>query len=111
MAGKYNIVTKKSDTFTLNFTIATDGVAWDLTTYTAKFHVKQSSASASPILALSTDAGITMNSSGEVSITATSSEMDLPTGRWVYDFELTSAGNVKTTLLEGRFIVEPEVSV
>lgn len=111
MAGKYNIVAKKGDTFNLNFTVQTDGTPWNLSTYTAKFQVRQSSASAEPMLDLATSSGITMNSSGEVSVTATSTQMDLQTGRWVYDFEVTSAGNETTTLLEGRFIVEPEVSV
>jgi hypothetical protein len=34
----------------------------------------------------------------------------VPAGRWVYDIELKSAGNEVTRILEGRFIVTPEVT-
>jgi hypothetical protein len=31
-------------------------------------------------------------------------------GRWVYDIELTSSGGEVTRILEGRFIVTPQVT-
>ena len=36
MAGKYNTVAEQGATYNLNFTVATDGVAWNLSTYTAQ---------------------------------------------------------------------------
>jgi hypothetical protein len=110
MAGQYNIVRRKGDTFNLSMTVETSGVAWNFTSYTAKFQVRRSSQSATTLLSLTDTDGITLDSSGNVTITASSADMDLPVGRWVYDFEVTSSGGEKTTLLAGRFIVEAEVT-
>ena len=110
MAGRHNIVATKGDTFTFNCTVATDGVNWDFTSYTARFTVRKSSASADTLIAASTDSEITLTSAGHISITVPSANMVVPTGRWVYDLEVTTAGGESTTLLSGRFIVEAEVS-
>jgi hypothetical protein len=51
-----------------------------------------------------------MNSSGEVSVTVPAATMNgVPAGRWVYDIELTT-GTTVTRILEGRFIVTPQVT-
>lgn len=112
MAGKYNTVAEQGATYNLNFTVATDGVAWDLTSYSAQMQVRRSANDANTLLDLSDTAGdITMNSSGEVAVTVSASDTNtLPVGRWFYDFELTSAGNEVTRLLEGRFIVSGQVT-
>ncbi len=112
MSGKYNIVAEQGATFNLNFTVQTDGVPWDFTGYTAAMQVRQSTSSATTLLNLSSANGdITMNSSGEVSVTVSATEMTpLPSGRWVYDIEFTSPGDEVTRLLEGRFIVSAEVT-
>lgn len=112
MAGSHNIVVTKGDTFNFNFRVETDGVAWDLSTYTAKMQVRRSSTDTTKLLDLATGSGITMTSAGHVNVVASSATMsELPTGRWLYDFEVTSSGSEKTTLLAGRFIVKAEVTV
>jgi hypothetical protein len=112
MSGKYNIVAEQGATFNLNFTVQTDGVAWNFTGYTAAMQVRRSTSSATTLLNLSsTNGDITMNSSGEVSVTVSATEMtSLPSGRWVYDIEFTSPSDEVTRLLEGRFIVSAEVT-
>lgn len=112
MAGKYNIVADQGATFNLNFTVKTDGVAWDLTGYSARMQVSKSTSSATNLLDLSTyGLDIELNNVGEVTVTASSVAMAaIPAGRWVYNFELTSPGSEVTRLLEGRFIVSAEVS-
>jgi hypothetical protein len=112
MSGKYNIVAEQGATFNLNFTVQTDGVPWDFTGYTAAMQVRRSTSSATTLLNLSsTNGDITMNSSGEVSVTVSATEMtSLPSGRWVYDIEFTSPSDEVTRLLEGRFIVSAEVT-
>jgi hypothetical protein len=108
MSGKYNIVAKQGATYNLNFTVETDGVPWDLTTYTFAMQVRRSTASTTTLLNLTS---ATMNASGEVSVTVLAATMNgVPAGRWVYDIELTSAGSQVTRILEGRFIVTPQVT-
>lgn len=111
MAGSHNIVTVEGDTFIFNATIDTDGVVWDFTGYTANMQVRESTISSTKLLDLSTSNYISLNSSGKISITVPSSVMaDVPDGRWVYDLEVTSSGSQKTTLLQGSFIVSPQVT-
>jgi hypothetical protein len=112
MSGKYNIVAEQGATFNLNFTVQTDGTAWNFTGYTAAMQVRQSTSSATTLLNLSSSTGaITMNASGVVGITVAATTMStVPAGRWVYDIEFTSPSNEVTRLLEGRFIVSAEVT-
>lgn len=107
MSGKYNIVAKQGATYNLNFTIETDGVGLNLTSYTFAMQVRRSTASTTTLLNLTS---ATMNSSGQVSVTVSAATMSgLPAGRFVYDIELTT-GTTVTRILEGRFIVTPQVT-
>ena len=108
MSGKYNIVAEQGATFNLNFRVETDGVAWNLTGYTFAMQVRRSTSDASTLLNITS---ATMNSVGHVSATVNATTMsDVPAGRWVYDIELTSSGGQVTRILEGRFIVSPQVT-
>ena len=108
MSGKYNIVADQGATFNLNFTVATDGTPWNLTGYTFAMQVRRSANDANTLLNITS---ATMNSVGHVSTTVSASTMsDVPAGRWVYDIELTSSGGEVTRILEGRFIVSPQVT-
>lgn len=110
MAGKYNIVADQGATFSLNFDVATDGVAWNLSTYSARMQVRKSANDSSTLLDLVSPTNIVMTSGGNVTVTVSADAMNaLPAGRWVYDFELDS-GSVVTRLLEGRFIVSAQVT-
>lgn len=111
MAGTYNIVADQGATWNFNFTIDTDGTPWNLTGYTFAMMVKESTAVTTNYLDLPTDGTVTMNSSGEVSVTVDATKMGtIPAGRWYYDIELTSSGDVVTRVLEGRFIVNAQVT-
>jgi hypothetical protein len=108
MSGKHNIVADQGATFNLNFTVATDGTPWNLTGYTFAMQVRRSANDANTLLNITS---ATMNSVGHVSTTVSASTMsDVPAGRWVYDIELTSSGGEVTRILEGRFIVSPQVT-
>jgi hypothetical protein len=104
--GNYTIVRTQGDTFILNFNVS----GYNFTGYTAKFQVRASSATTTKLLDLSTDSGITMNSSGDVAITAAASLMSFDTGRYVYDFQITSPGGEVTTLLAGKFVLSSDVA-
>ena len=108
------MVCDQGTTFTLPFTIKTDGVAWDLVgNYTAKMQVRSFLDSTTVLIELSTANGrITFASAGSVtlSITATDTE-DLQTGRHTYDLEFTNTGDgTVTRILEGKFVVRGEVT-
>jgi len=111
MAGSYPISIIQGDTFNFNFRLENNDEPWDLTSYTAKLQVRKSTFDTNKLLDLSTGSGITLNNLGEVSCTASSTiTSTIPTGRWLYDFELTSAGGQKTTILQDVFIVGPQVT-
>jgi hypothetical protein len=108
MSGKYNIVAEQGATFNLNFRVETDGTPWNLTGYTFAMQVRRSANDATTLLNLTT---ATMTSVGHVTATVNATTMSsVPAGRWVYDIELTSSGGEVTRILEGRFIVTPEVT-
>lgn len=108
MSGKYNIVAEQGATFNLNFRVETDGTPWNLTGYTFKMQVRRSTSATTTLLNITS---ATMNSVGHVSTTVSAGLMSsVPAGRWVYDIELTSSGGQVTRILEGRFIVSPQVT-
>jgi uncharacterized membrane protein YkoI len=108
MSGKYNIVADQGATFNLNFRVETNGTAWDLSDYTFAMQVRRSSSSSTTLLNITS---ATMTALGQVSVTVSAETMnDVPAGRWVYDIELTSSGDEVTRILEGRFIVSPQVT-
>lgn len=111
-AGRYNIIAEQGSTFTLQFTVDTDGVPWDLTSYTARMQVKESTNTATKFLDLTSGAGdITLDSVGVVVVTVSATRMAaVPAGRHLYDIELVSSGSVVTRILEGKFTVRAEVT-
>ncbi len=107
--GRYNITARQGQTFNFSFNIDTDGVAWDLSTYTARMHVRKTNISTTRALNLTSPTNITLTSGGNVSITASSATMAAVTyGDYVYDIELESAGGVVYTVLEGKFLVRQD---
>jgi hypothetical protein len=108
MSGKHNIVAEQGATFNLNFRVETDGTPWNLTGYTFAMQVRRSTSASTTLLNITS---ATMTSVGRVSATVNAATMsDVPAGRWVYDIELTSSGGEVTRILEGRFIVSPQVT-
>jgi hypothetical protein len=108
MSGKYNIVAEQGATFNFNFRVETDGTPWDLSDYDFAMQVRRSTSSSTTLLNITS---ATMTDLGRVSVTVDATTMDdVPAGRWVYDIELTSSGDEVTRILEGRFIVSPQVT-
>lgn len=110
--GKYNIKARQGSTFNFNFTISTNGTAWDLTGCSAAMQVRSSASSSKKILNFSNTSGITLGGSdGTVSVTASASTLAaIPAGNYVYDFELTYPDDTVVALLEGKFIINAEVT-
>jgi len=114
MAGRYNMVCDQGATFSLTFTIKTDGVAWNLVgNYTAKMQVRSFLNANTVLIELTTaNSRISFSAGGTVTLSLTAANTtDLPTGRHTYDLELTQTSNsVVTRVLEGKFVVRGEVT-
>jgi len=110
-AGIYNIKADQGSTFVFSFTITTDNVPWNLSGYAARMQVRASTQSTSTILNLVSPTDITLTSAGVVTITANATTMAaVASGSFVYDIEIQSNGGIVTRLLQGKFIVTPEVT-
>lgn len=110
--GKYNLVCPQGATFSKQLTWAIDGDPVDLTSYTARMQVREKYTSTVAILNLTTENGGILLGDDEgtiqIEIDATTTS-GIVAKDYVYDIELVSSSTV-TRLLEGRFIVTPEVT-
>ena len=109
--GKYNMICPQGATFSkrLTWTIGDDPV--NLSGYTARMQAREKYSSANPIFTLSTsDGSISLDNQGNIDILidADSTESIFPK-EYVYDLELDSGSEVYR-LVEGKFIVTPEVT-
>lgn len=113
MAGRYNIYAEQGSTFNLTFTINTDDVFWDLTSYTGRMKVKKFIGSADSVIELTTANGrMTLDNQGTAVLYVSAVDMaDVPAGKYVYDieFEAIVSGSVQR-VLEGKFIIRQEVT-
>lgn len=109
--GRYNIIARQGATFTLTFTIATDGTLWDLTGYTARMQVRPFTESSTVLLSLTNGSGITLGgAAGSVAVAISATTLaGLPAGTHVYDLELVEGANVYP-VLSGKFAVRAEVT-
>jgi len=114
MAGRYNMVCDQGSTFSLNFTIKTDGTPWSLVgNYTGKMQVRSFLNADTVLVELTTSNGrITFGAGGTVNLSLTAATTtDLIAGRHTYDLELTQTStSVVTRVLEGKFVVRGEVT-
>lgn len=119
MAGLYNFRCAQGATFekTLTWKDA-EGELVPLDGYTARMQVRDGFDAEDTIVDLSTDEGtITLTDPGEITVVIPAdktAEIDAGTSTWGkryrYDLELVSPQGRVKRLLEGRFIVTPEVT-
>lgn len=110
--GKYNFVCPQGSTFSQQMTWTIDQEPVDLTTYTARMQVREKYNSPSTIISLTTEnGGITLGGEeGTIDLLVNSSTTQTIVAKdYLYDIELISS-SVVTRLLEGKFIVTPEVT-
>lgn len=111
--GKYNFVCPQGATFSKQLTWNIDDDPVDLTGYTARMQVREKYTSTQKILDLTTEnGGITLGGDeGTISIDVSASvSATIIPKTYVYDIELVSSGSIVTRLLEGQFVVTPEVT-
>lgn len=111
-AANYDIVAEQGATFSFEFTIDTDGTLWNLTGYKARMQVRPFKESTTKIFDLTETNGIALGGvAGSVTVTRNAAQMTAAkTGRHVYDLEVESSGGIVTKLLEGKFVIIPEVT-
>lgn len=110
--GKYNMVCPQGATFSQTLTWTVDDIPVDLTTYTARMQARTSyKNNCDPIFTINTEnGGITLDDEGNIELLINSANTENFVPReYVYDLELISS-SVVTRLLEGKFIVTPEVT-
>lgn len=104
----------QGSTFSKTLRWTDGGYPINLTGYTAAMQVKSSYGSATSIITLSTANGritIANPTNGELVLTISSEDTaDLPTGEYLFDIEVTSLSGTVTRLVQGPFIVLPEVT-
>ncbi len=113
-AGIYNIICDQGATNTRTLTWRTEaGALVNLSGYTGRMQVRADHDSTTTILSLTTaNGGITLGGAlGTILITVSSTESaTLTPGEYVYDLELVAAGGEVTRLVQGTFLVRPEVT-
>lgn len=112
MSAKYNLVADQATTFNFQFTVATDGTAWNLSGYTGTLTVRPFLGSTTTTLLATTANGkmVFNNAAGRITVIFSSTDTNITPNRYVYDLVLDS-GSIETRLLEGKFIVTPGVTV
>lgn len=110
--GVHNFKARQGSTFTETLSVKIDGVALNLTGYTARMMVRTHPTSDVIVLTLTTEnsrIAIT-GATGTVTLNITATDMDAIIARsYRYDLELAS-GTTVIPLLEGAFIVSPQVT-
>lgn len=109
--GNYKVEAYQGATFELAFAWSNDDVRVDLTGYTARMQIRESYGSIQPILSLTSDSEITLGGdTGTVTVQIAASVMEnISAQQYVYDLELVNGATV-TRIIEGSFIVKPEVT-
>ena len=110
--GKYNIVCPQGSTFTKRFTYHIDESPVNLTVYTARMQVRETHSSEAKVFDLTTENGgiILGGSLGTINLTISATNTAAVVAKdYVYDLELVN-GSVVTRIVEGKFIVTPEVT-
>lgn len=109
--GKLNLTCPQGSTFDKTLTYKIDNSAVNLTGYDARLQVREYHYSEDPVVSLVSGSGITLGgSAGTIDILLDAdTTADLNPGNYVYDLELVVSGTV-TRLVEGKFVVTPEVT-
>ena len=110
--GKYNFICPQGSTFSKQLTWTVDDEPVNLDTYTARMQVREKHSSKIAIVDINTEnGGISLGGSqGTISLYISDEETENIVAKdYVYDLEMIGASEV-TRIIEGKFIVTPEVT-
>ena len=110
--GTLNLEMWQGASWDYNLTWTTNGTAENLTGYTARMQVRDVADSDNIRLNLTSGSGITLGgTAGTILLDASPTiTAGVPSGQYVYDLELVTSGGAVTRLVQGTFIVDPEVT-
>lgn len=110
--GRLNLTMWQGASWDYTLTWTTNGTPVNLTNYTARMDVRVSHPSEHTVLELTSGSGITLGgTAGTILLEASpATTAGVAGGQYVYDLELVSPGSAVTRLVEGTFIVDPEVT-
>jgi hypothetical protein len=112
--GRLGLTCDQGATFTRRITYKSNGEIVNLTGYTARMQVRPSYAYESDniVANLTSGSGLTITgATGTIDITITAGATEAMTpGSYVYDLEIVAPNTTVQRLLEGPFIVTPEVT-
>lgn len=108
---KYNMICAQGATFTKRLTWSINDVAVDLTGYTSRMQARDKHGGSCLVVDLTTEnGGITLDDDGNIDLLIDSGVTELIKAKdYVYDLELDSGSEVYR-IIEGKFIVTPEVT-
>jgi len=113
MAGSFDFTIEQGATFNLVMTWKIDGVAVNLTGYTARLQARVDVADTTTVLSMTTSGGgITLGgAAGTITLDQTATQTTaLTVGSFIYDLELVSSANVVIRLLQGELLISAEVT-
>lgn len=107
-----NVTCMKNDSFSLDMDWTDSAaVAIDLTLYTFKVQVKRNQASNVSVLTFN-DSDFTKDSSGNLTMTKSASDMDVESGVYYYDLQATKISDSSIqTWMGGRFTISEDVTI
>lgn len=111
--GKYNMVCPQGSTFNQELTYSINAVNVNLSGYTARMQIRTSHTATATLLSLTTEnGGITLGgSNGTISLNiAAATTAGFIPKEYIYDLELISGNGTVTRIIEGKFLVTPEVT-
>lgn len=110
--GKYNMVCPQGTTFKKTLTYSIDEIPVNLFGYSARLQVRESYSSPRSVVNIATGSGITLGGSqGTIDLLIPSTvTKSLAPKEYVYDLEITNPSSEDFRLIEGKFIVTPEVT-
>jgi len=112
--GRLDMDCYQGASFDYTLTWQTGGTPVNLSGYTARMQVRDTYDGGSAVVSITSSTGITLGGTAgtilvELTATQTAAIDATPSGQYVYDLELVS-GSTVTRLVEGTFIVSPEVT-
>jgi hypothetical protein len=103
----------QGSTFTRRLVYKISNEVVNLTGYTARMQIRPDYGSGTLIANLTVGNGITITgATGTIVITITASATtNIPAGTYLYDIELVAPDTTVQRLLEGKFVVRPEITI
>lgn len=112
VTGVINLVCPQGSTFRRTLTWKTGVTPINLTGYSARMQVRETHASSTIVVSITSGSGITLGgSAGTIELYLSNiTTANIRSGFYVYDLEVVASNGDVSRLIEGKFEVTPEVT-